>query len=33
LWYSADNRLEYKPVQMNPLDEDTKAIALAKRIY
>jgi len=33
LWYSENNRLDYKPVNLNPLNEDTKPIALAKRIY
>ncbi len=33
LWYSEDNRLDYKPVNLKPLSEDTKAIALATRSY
>lgn len=33
LWYSDGDRLEYKPVNLKPLNEDTKPIALAKRIY
>ncbi len=33
LWFSEGDRLEYKPVNLNPLSEDTKPIALAKRIY
>lgn len=33
LWYSEGDRLEYKPVNLKPLNEDTKPIALAKRIY
>ncbi|MDE2585759.1 MAG: FAD-binding protein, partial [Betaproteobacteria bacterium] len=33
LWYSADNRLEYKPVNMTPLSADVESIALAKRTY
>ncbi len=33
LWYSEGNRLDYKPVNLNPLNEDTQAIALAKRTY
>ena len=33
LWYSEGDRLDYKPVNLNPLNADTKAIALAKRTY
>ncbi|HRQ59097.1 MAG TPA: succinate dehydrogenase flavoprotein subunit [Azoarcus taiwanensis] len=33
LWYSEGNRLDYKPVNLNPLNADTKPIALAKRTY
>ena len=33
LWYSDGDRLEYKPVNLKPLKEDTRPIALAKRIY
>ncbi len=33
LWYSADNRLEYKPVNLKPLSDDVEPIALAKRTY
>jgi succinate dehydrogenase / fumarate reductase flavoprotein subunit len=33
LWYSADNRLEYKPVHLKPLSDDVEPIALAKRTY
>ena len=33
LWFAADNHLEYKPVHLKPLSEDTQAIALAKRTY
>ena len=33
LWFSEDNRLEYKPVNLEPMNEGTKAIALAKRTY
>ncbi len=33
LWYSEGNRLDYKPVNLNPLNDDTKPIALAKRTY
>ena len=33
LWFSADNRLEYKPVNLEPMNEGTQAIALAKRTY
>ena len=33
LWYSEGDRLEYKPVNLKPLNDDTKPIALAKRIY
>jgi len=33
LWFSDDNRLEYKPVNLEPMNEGTKAIALAKRTY
>ncbi len=33
LWYSEGDRLEYKPVNLKPLNESTEAIALAKRTY
>jgi succinate dehydrogenase / fumarate reductase flavoprotein subunit len=33
LWFSEGDRLEYKPVNLKPLNDETKAIALAKRIY
>jgi succinate dehydrogenase / fumarate reductase, flavoprotein subunit len=33
LWYSEDNRLDYKPVNLNPLNEGTEPIVLAKRTY
>lgn len=33
LWYSADNRLEYKPVNLKPLSPNVEPIALAKRTY
>ena len=33
LWFSEGDRLEYKPVNLKPLSDETKAIALAKRIY
>ena len=33
LWYSEDNRLEYKPVTMKPMSEDVDPIALATRTY
>jgi len=33
LWYSADNRLDYKPVNLKPLSADVEPIALAKRTY
>ena len=33
LWYSDGDRLEYKPVNLKPLNESTEAIALAKRTY
>jgi succinate dehydrogenase / fumarate reductase flavoprotein subunit len=33
LWYSEGDRLDYKPVNLNPLNADTKPIALAKRTY
>ncbi|HRP97004.1 MAG TPA: succinate dehydrogenase flavoprotein subunit [Rhodocyclaceae bacterium] len=33
LWYSEGNRLAYKPVNLNPLNEGTEPIALAKRTY
>lgn len=33
LWYSEGNRLDYKPVNLNPLNEGTEPIALAKRTY
>ena len=33
LWYSEGDRLAYKPVNLNPLNEETKPIALATRTY
>ncbi|MDX9700312.1 MAG: succinate dehydrogenase flavoprotein subunit [Rhodocyclaceae bacterium] len=33
LWYSEGDRLDYKPVNLNPLNQDTQPIALAKRTY
>ena len=33
LWYSEGNRLDYKPVNLNPLSADVEPIALAKRTY
>ncbi|MFN3986301.1 MAG: succinate dehydrogenase flavoprotein subunit [Rhodocyclaceae bacterium] len=33
LWYSEGDRLDYKPVNLNPLSADTQPIALAKRTY
>ncbi|PLX76357.1 MAG: succinate dehydrogenase flavoprotein subunit [Azoarcus sp.] len=33
LWYSEGNRLDYKPVNLKPMSDDVKAIALAKRTY
>jgi len=33
LWYSAGNRLDYKPVTLKPLSHDVEPIALAKRTY
>ena len=33
LWYSADNRLQYKPVNLKPLSPNVEPIALAKRTY
>jgi len=33
LWFSEDNRLEYKPVNLEPMNEGTQGIALAKRTY
>ena len=33
LWYSADNRLEYKPVNLKPLSPNVEPIARAKRTY
>ena len=33
LWFSAGNRLEYKPVNLTPLSADVESIALAKRTY
>jgi succinate dehydrogenase flavoprotein subunit len=33
LWYSADNRLDYKPVNLTPMSADVEPIALAKRTY
>ncbi|MDT3669205.1 MAG: succinate dehydrogenase flavoprotein subunit [Aromatoleum sp.] len=33
LWYSEGNRLDYKPVTIQPLSQDVEPIALAKRTY
>ncbi|MBT0961355.1 succinate dehydrogenase flavoprotein subunit [Denitromonas sp. IR12] len=33
LWYSEDNRLDYKPVNLQPMSDDVEPIALAKRTY
>ena len=33
LWYSEGDRLDYKPVNLKPLSDDVKPIALAKRTY
>ncbi|MBX3685937.1 MAG: succinate dehydrogenase flavoprotein subunit [Rhodocyclaceae bacterium] len=33
LWYSEDNRLAYKPVNLKPMSDDVEPIALAKRTY
>ena len=33
LWYSADNHLDYKPVNLKPLSPNVEPIALAKRTY
>lgn len=33
LWYRADNRLDYKPVNLKPMSADVEPIALAKRTY
>jgi succinate dehydrogenase / fumarate reductase, flavoprotein subunit len=33
LWYSEGNRLDYKPVNMQPMSADVEPIALAKRTY
>jgi len=33
LWYSEGDRLDYKPVNLKPMNEDTKPIGLAKRTY
>ncbi|MCL4760008.1 MAG: succinate dehydrogenase flavoprotein subunit [Rhodocyclaceae bacterium] len=33
LWYREGNRLDYKPVNLQPLNEGTEQIALAKRTY
>ena len=33
LWYSEGDRLDYKPVNLNPLNAGTEPIALAKRTY
>ncbi len=33
LWYTAGNRLEYKPVNLKPMSADVEPIALAKRTY
>ncbi len=33
LWYSEGNRLDYKPVNLQPMSADVEPIALAKRSY
>jgi succinate dehydrogenase / fumarate reductase flavoprotein subunit len=33
LWYSEGNRLDYKPVTLQPMSADVEPIALAKRTY
>ncbi|MBL8444251.1 MAG: succinate dehydrogenase flavoprotein subunit [Zoogloeaceae bacterium] len=33
LWYSDGDRLDYKPVNLKPMNDDTKPIVLAKRTY
>jgi succinate dehydrogenase / fumarate reductase flavoprotein subunit len=33
LWYSEGNRLDYKPVTLQPMSEGVESIALAKRTY
>jgi succinate dehydrogenase / fumarate reductase flavoprotein subunit len=33
LWYSEGNRLDYKPVNLQPMSEGVESIALAKRTY
>ncbi len=33
LWYSEGNRLDYKPVNLQPMSADVEPIALAKRTY
>ena len=33
LWYSEGNRLDYKPVNLQPMSDDVEPIALAKRTY
>lgn len=33
LWYSQGNRLDYKPVNLQPMSADVEPIALAKRTY
>ena len=33
LWYSQGNRLDYKPVTLQPMSADVEPIALAKRTY
>nr|WP_211164065.1 succinate dehydrogenase flavoprotein subunit [Parazoarcus communis] len=33
LWYSEGNRLDYKPVNLQPMSPDVEPIALAKRTY
>ena len=33
LWYSEGNRLDYKPVNLQPLSPEVEPIALAKRTY
>ena len=33
LWYSEGNRLDYKPVNLQPMSESVDPIALATRTY
>ena len=33
LWYSEGNRLDYKPVNLQPMSADVEPIASAKRTY